>query len=144
MSPTRGDTTLSRLLTGVFRPLLGIPPRLPWIRTREVRKQSELTSQRQETQLGVLGTPSVTLYTSYSYRETSPRLEPVRPRPVTSYRNPQPPLRHPASRYVILRHATSYKPRVPSHRKPSISVWAPVSPPTYPRPVMPPRRSWSR
>ena len=79
-------------------------------------------------------------YATYPSTRRSPRPESSRPQAVTSYTV----ISHATSCYVTLCHATSYKSRISCHCKPPICVWAPVSPPSYPRPVSPPRRSWSR
>ena len=135
---------LKQTSTGVFRPFPVTETGVPCRQASREQTRMRLTSLGQETQLGVLRTPRSSLYTRVSTNVRKhnqlPRLESPRPQVVSSYRV----LSHTTPYHVILRHATSCKSGIPSHCKPSICVWAPVSPPSYPRPVWPPRRSWSR
>ena len=122
LSPTRGDTTQSRLLTGVFRPC-SVSHRDSRLQAKEgseaidgidVSKTGDSTWSLRDSKCYFIYLPS-----SYACTEEPPRLESVRPRAVTSYRNPQPPLRHPTSSYVILRHTKREYRVIANHRSAS-------------------------
>ena len=107
VSPTRGDTTQSRLYQ-VSLDLFRFRTEFLYLeREEEATEQTGLTSRRQETQLRVLGTLSVSLYTRDALTRTHklpPTIEPPRPRLVTSYRvieHLHHQLRHTALCYVI-------------------------------------------
>jgi hypothetical protein len=92
---------------GVSRPLCEVERRLKAPSQQDRQEQCELTSLGQETQLGVLGTPSMSLYTQKDLQTILCRqphmAESHRLQPMASYRV----ILDPTSYYIILRHTES-------------------------------------
>ena len=112
-------------------------------REKRAMNKIELTSLGQETQLRVLGTLSASLYTGDALARTYRTATYCRVTPTSTgdiIQSHGSPTSSTTSYRLVLRH----KPRIPRHSEPPICVWTPVSPPSYPRPIMPSRRLWSR